>query len=281
MTPINNPHKHSAHTVTFSSNHHILTVKPSEIPPTNEGLSTFACFPRLPPEIREMVWKCLIPVQRHLRIEGRFGEPTKIGSFSISEGFHLSQVCSESQKVLDRVIAYQTAKDGDDASVDEDFGTVLLTTLDKPSLEILSSLTANIDCIAVPWPARTGEVKEFHVALHKRVAAGGRQIKAIYTGRSSELGGQLRPPRNHYMTPLADFEVMTEDDAEIYPHSRDCFFVARSRSEYFIYTTRDYKKASEDLRSTWERLPSKDGTAEPTIKPGFILIRAARRRRLS
>ncbi|SCV50039.1 uncharacterized protein FFB14_11237 [Fusarium fujikuroi] len=256
-------------------------MKPSDIPPANEGLSTFTRFPYLPPEIREMVWKCLIPVQRHLRIEGRFGEPTKIGSFSISEGFYLSKVCSESQKLLHRVIAYEAAKDGDDASNDEPFGTVLLTTLNNPSLEILSSLTADIDCIAVRWPASTGEVEELHAALHKRVAAGGQQIKAIYTGISSELRGELRPPRNHYMTPLADFKVMTKDDAEIYRNSRDFLFFTQSRLEYYIYESRDFERASKELRSTWERLPFKDGIAEPVIKPGFILIRAARRRRLS
>ncbi|KAI1013775.1 hypothetical protein LB503_010589 [Fusarium chuoi] len=253
-------------------------MEPSDIPLANEGLSTFTCFRRLPPEIREMVWKCLISVQRHLRIEGRFGDPTKIGSFSISEGFYLSKVCSESQGVLHRVIEYETAKDGDDASVDQHFGTVLLTTLDDPSLEILSSLTADIDCIAVRWPTGTGQVEELHAALHKRVAAGGRQIKAIYTGISSELRGELRHRRNHYMTPLADSEVMTKDDAEIYRNSRDFLFFTRSRLEYYIYESRGFERASKELRSIWERLPFKDGIAEPVIKPGFILVREARRR---
>ncbi|KAF5231920.1 hypothetical protein FANTH_13208 [Fusarium anthophilum] len=122
----------------------------SEMPPVNEALSTFTCFSRLPPELREMIWECLISVQRHLRIEGRWGNPARIVSFSISKGLYLSQVCSESRKVLSRVIGYQTAEYGDGTSVKRQFSIVLLTTLDAPSLEILASITADVDCIAVP-----------------------------------------------------------------------------------------------------------------------------------
>ncbi|KAF4946985.1 hypothetical protein FGADI_10750 [Fusarium gaditjirri] len=148
----------------------------SEVSPANEGLPTFTCFWSLPLEIREMIWERLISVQRHLRIEGRFGNPpAKIGSFSVSRGLYLSQVCSESRQVLSRIIAYQAAADGDGASTNRHFGTVLMTEFDTPSLEILSSLTADIDCIAIPRPVG-GELQQLHLALQKRVAAGSRQI---------------------------------------------------------------------------------------------------------
>ncbi|KAF4342476.1 hypothetical protein FBEOM_3562 [Fusarium beomiforme] len=41
---------------------------PSEAPAANADLTTFTCFPRLPKEIRLMIWECLIPPTQDLRI---------------------------------------------------------------------------------------------------------------------------------------------------------------------------------------------------------------------
>ena len=157
---------------------------PSKVASANGVLQTFSCFSRLPLEIREMIWECMISVERHLRIEDRFGKPTKIRSFSISWGVILSQVCSESRQVLSRIIAHQTAADGDGALINRHFSTVLLTTFDAPLLEIFSSLITDVDYIAIPRPTR-GELQKFHQALQSRVAAGSRQIKSIYVEISS------------------------------------------------------------------------------------------------
>ncbi|KAH7147953.1 hypothetical protein DER46DRAFT_629987 [Fusarium sp. MPI-SDFR-AT-0072] len=204
---------------------------PSKVSSENGDLKTFTCFSRLPLEICEMIWECLISVQRHLRIEGRFGKLTKIGFFSISRGLFLSQVCSESRQVLSRITAHQTATDGDGASITRHFSTVLITTFDAPVLEILSSLETDVDYIAIPQPV--GELQKLHRTLQKRVAAGSRQIKSIY---------------NHPMTPPADFKVMTDDDDVSLP-GFDCkkFFTAK------------------ELRSTWGRLTSKDEIAAPVL----------------
>ncbi|KAF5709402.1 hypothetical protein FMUND_10095 [Fusarium mundagurra] len=257
-------------------------MEPSEIPPATEGLSKFTCFLRLPPELRVMIWECLISVQRHLRITGRFKKPATIGSFTISEGMYLSLVCCESRKVLSRIIAYQTAQDGDGTSLNRPFGTVLLTTRDAPSLELLSSITTDIDCIAIPRRRVRSEAQKLHLALHRalqnRVAAGGRQIKVIYTGISSELPDNYRPPRNHPMTPLADFEVTTDDDALSSSYPGIKFVVVyngSSGTKKFLnleYSGSVYHEAAVELRSTWRRLTWKDEIATPVIKPGLILM---------
>ncbi|KAF4472140.1 hypothetical protein FAGAP_13526 [Fusarium agapanthi] len=251
----------------------------SEVPPANEGLSTFTCFSRLPPELREMIWECLISVQRYLRIEGRWGKPATIGPFSISEGMNLSRVCSESRKVFSCIIACQIAEDGDGTSINRHFSTVLMTILNAPSLEILSSVTTDIDCIAIPRHIR-GEVQKLYLALKKRVAAGSRQIEVIYTGISCELWDQWRPSGNHLMTPLADFKTTTGDDALSGPGYGTKFVVLYNGSsgaerrflhcEYIDYV---YDQAAVELCSTWRRLAWKDGVAAPVIKPGFILLR--------
>ncbi|KAI7763691.1 hypothetical protein LZL87_011548 [Fusarium oxysporum] len=214
---------------------------PSKVSSENGDLKTFTCFSRLPLEIREMIWECLISVQRHLRIEGRFGKLTKIGSFSISRGLFLSQVCSESRQVLSRITAHQTATDGDGASITRHFSTVLITTFDAPVLEILSSLETDVDYIAIPRPVG-GELQKLHRTLQKRVAAGSRQIKSIYIGISSYLQDQYLPrPENHPMTPPADFKVMTDDDDVSLP-GFDCkkFFVtgnmsSRAETDFLFY----------------------------------------------
>ncbi|PNP79270.1 hypothetical protein FNYG_07346 [Fusarium nygamai] len=223
-------------------------MEPSEIPPANEGLSKFTCFLRLPPELRAMIWECLISVQRHLRIEGRFGKPTTIGSFSISEGLYLSQVYSGSRKALSRVIAYQT--------LNGHFSTVLLTTLDALSLEILSSLTADIDCIAIPR-VTVGQLENLHLALKKRVAAGSRQIKVIYTGRRFYYPEQRRPPGNYLVTPPVDFKITAGLETE-------------SRSLKSMFWT--YGQDPTELRSTWARLTSKDGIPAPVMKRSITSI---------
>ncbi|KAF4443111.1 hypothetical protein FACUT_1665 [Fusarium acutatum] len=249
-------------------------MKPSEIQPANEGLSTSTCFSRLPLEIREMIWECLISVQRHLRIEGRFGKPAKIGSFSIPEGLYLSRICSESRNVLSRIIAYQAAEDGDGAPINRRFNTVLLTTVDAPSLETLSSLTTDIDHIAVPRLA-VGQVEKLHLALQKRVAAGRRQIKVIYHGRKSYLQNQRRPPGNYLVTPPVDFYIMTDDPVSFLgPDKR---FIIRTTegetdSHFFNYALWHYDQYPKGLRSTWTRLTSKDGIPAPVMKPSIILI---------
>ncbi|EXK82391.1 hypothetical protein FOQG_13260 [Fusarium oxysporum f. sp. raphani 54005] len=231
-----------------------------------------------------MIWECLISVQRLLRIEGRLGIQTKIGSFSISRGLFLSQVCSESRQVLSRIIAHQTATDGDGASINRHFSTVLITTFDSPVLKISSSLTTDIDCIAIPRPVG-GELPKLQLALQKRVAASSRQMKSIYLGISSYLQDQyLLRPGNHPMTPSADFKAMTDDDDVSLP-SLDYknFFVTGNRSSraendflLYIYSCWAYDQTAQELRSTWERLTSKDEIAAPVLKPALILTRAAR-----
>ncbi|KAF5561732.1 hypothetical protein FNAPI_3561 [Fusarium napiforme] len=228
-------------------------MEPSEIPPANEGLSTFKCFSRLPLEIREMIWECLISVQRHLRIEGRFGKATTIGSFSIPEGLYLSQVSSGSRKALSRVLAYQT--------LNGNFSTVLLTTLDAPSLEILSSLTADIDCVAIPC-LTVEQLEKLHLALKKRVAAGGRQIKVIYTGIGVHRPEKRRPPGNYLVAPPVDFRIRTVAALGLKPG----FF------EYMLWA---YGEDPTELPSTWARLTSKDGIPAPVMKRSIISIPAA------
>ncbi|KAF5620770.1 hypothetical protein F52700_11096 [Fusarium sp. NRRL 52700] len=258
-------------------------MEPSEISHTNEDLLAFTFFERLPPELREMIWECLISVQRHLRIEGRLERTATIGSFSISEGLYLSQVCSESRKVLSRIIAREVAEDGNDTSTHRNFGTVLLTMLDEPSLEILSSLTTDIDYIAVPPPSNEEEVQELHLALQKRVAAGSRQIKVIYTGRPSEFDDQYRPPGNHPMTPPADFKILTGNDAVSYlgldknSLTRwDRLPEEETEPGIISYAWWSNDLAAEEMRSDREELTSEDGIAMPVIKQCFILTRPAR-----
>ncbi|KAF5599861.1 hypothetical protein FPANT_3007 [Fusarium pseudoanthophilum] len=218
-------------------------MEPSQILPANEGLSTFTCFSRLPPEIRDMIWECLISVQRHLRIGGRFGKATTIESFSIPEGLHLSQVSSGSRKALSRVIAYQT--------LNGHFSSVFLTTLDAPSLEILSSLKADIDCISIP-AFTEGQLGKLHLALKKRVAAGGRQIKVIYTGiRIYRRPGKRRPPGNYLVAPHVDFKITAGLET-------GNLFI---KSLYWTY----YQDLAA-LHSTWARLTSKDGIPAPVMK---------------
>ncbi|KAF5529103.1 hypothetical protein FPHYL_14268 [Fusarium phyllophilum] len=254
-------------------------MEPSQMPLENEGLSTFTCFSRLPPELRQMIWECLISVRRYLRIRGRRGKPATVGSFSISEGMNLSRVCSESRKGLSRIIAHQTADNGDGTSLNRPFDTVLLTALDARSLKLLSSITTDIDCIAIPGWRFRDEILKLHLALQNRVAAGGRQIKVIYTGILSELPDDCRPPRNHLMTPLADFKITTDDDAlsGSYPGNK---FVVIYNESYGVenkfldleYSGDLYNKAAVELRPTWGRLTWKDEIATPVIKPGLILI---------
>ncbi|KAF5657090.1 hypothetical protein FCIRC_13385 [Fusarium circinatum] len=246
----------------------------SEMPPANEALSTFTCFSRLPPELREMIWECLISVQRHLRIEGRWGNPARIVSFSISEGLYLSRVCSESRKVLSRIIGYQTAEDGDGTSVKRQFSIVLLTKLDAPSLEILASITADIDCIAVPGLA-VGQVKKLYLALKKRVDAGGRQIKVIYPGKKSCVLQHPRPPGNYLVRPPADFSILTEDPVSL-PGLVKSFVVRTTEGEMEPQLFRDvfwsHDQAPKELHSTWTRLTVKDKTPAPVMRPSVIFI---------
>ncbi|KAF5531806.1 hypothetical protein FMEXI_12787 [Fusarium mexicanum] len=252
----------------------------SEMPPANEALSTFTCFSRLPPELREMIWECLISVQRHLRIEGRWGNPARIVSFSISEGLYLSRVCSESRKVLSRIIAYHTAEDGDRASINLQFSIVLLTILDAPSLEILASLKNDIYCIAVPRLA-VGQLKKLHLSLKKRVAAGSRQIKVIYTGTKPYLQDQwqCRPPGDYLVKPRSDFYIMA--DGAVSSLGRDKNFTVRTNEEetesrLFNSAFWSVYQSPKELCSTWMRLTSKDGVPAPVIRPSLITIPAAR-----
>ncbi|KAF5689963.1 hypothetical protein FDENT_4122 [Fusarium denticulatum] len=251
-------------------------MEPSGIPPANEGLSTFTCFSRLPLEIREMIWECLISVQRYLRIEGRLAKPTTIESFSISEGLYLSRVCSESRKVIFR-ITYQTAEIGDGASINRHLDVVLLTILDAPSLEILSSLTTNINCIAIPH-LYVQQVKKLHLALQKRVAAGGRLIKVVYTGRRHSLQELYRPPGIHLMTPPADFIIMTNYGVPFLGLTRDFsarLVVDETEPQSFINATWSYDRTPKELYKTWKSLTSKDGIPAPAIKPSIIFLPVA------
>ncbi|KAF5610735.1 uncharacterized protein FSUBG_2996 [Fusarium subglutinans] len=248
----------------------------SEVPYANEGLPTFTCFSRLPLELREMISERRISVQRHLRIEGRWGKPATIGSFSISEGMDLSRVCSESRKVLSRIIAYQTAEDGDGASIKQQFSIVLLTILDTPSLEILASLKNDIYCIAVPRLA-VGQLKKLHLSLKKRVAAGSRQIKVIYTGTRPYLQDQwqCRPPGNYLVKPLADFYVMADD--AVSSLGCDKSFTVRTTEEekefrFFNSPFWSAYQSPKELCLTWMRLTSKDGVPAPVIRPSLITI---------
>jgi hypothetical protein len=247
-------------------------MEPFETPLENEGLSKFTFFSRLPPELRQMIWEYLISVQRYLRIRDRWGKPPTIGSFSISEGMNLSRVCSGSRKVLARIIAYR-------ASLNRPFGTLLLRTLDAPSLELLSSITTDIDCIAVPGSRFKDDIQKLHLALEKRVAAGGRQIKVIYTGIFYKLPDDYRPLRNHLMTPLADFKITTDDDALSGPYPGNKFVVVYNGSygaeNKFLdleYSGCLHDKVAVELRPTWQRLAWKDKIAIPVIEPGLILI---------
>ncbi|EXL42159.1 hypothetical protein FOCG_15508 [Fusarium oxysporum f. sp. radicis-lycopersici 26381] len=253
---------------------------PSKVASANGVLQTFSYFSRLPLEIREMIWECMISVERHLRIEDRFGKPTKIGSFSISWGVILSQVCSESRQVLSRIIAHQTAADGDGALINRHFSTVLLTTFDAPLLEIFSSLITDVDYIAIPRPTR-GELQKLHQALQSRVAAGSRQIKSIYVEISSCIQDHfLRWSGNYPMTPPADFKVLTDDDNISLPCLKyKKLFLTGNRSSdflYFMYSCWAHDQTAKDLRSTWGGLTSKDEIAAPVLKQALILTRAAR-----
>ncbi|KAH7235052.1 uncharacterized protein BKA55DRAFT_579855 [Fusarium redolens] len=257
----------------------------SEKESANGDLQTFSCFSRLPLEIRHMIWECLISIQRHLRIEGRFGNPTKIVSISISQGSFLSQVCSESREVLSRISSYQAATDGDGASASRHVDTVLMTTLDAPVLEMFSVLATGVDCIAIPRPVG-GQLQDLHLALQKRVAAGNRPVKAVYTAISTYLQDQWLPRQeDHPITSASDFKVIADDDEELLPDFDLGYFYVRGGRSFvaklaflsYLNGFWEHDRIAKELRSTWQGLASKDGITAPVLKPAMILTCGTRK----